>query len=60
MLEKINELYYWFWHDLMKRNEPYTWTIRRWVKAHKKLTIGASIGGFLTWWLLMAHILELW
>jgi len=59
----IKKFYYYFWHDLMKRNEPYTATLRRWVRAHPKLTrliVGGSIAGFVSWLAFVLHIFELW
>ena len=60
---KIKDIYFWFWHDIMKREEPYTDTIRRWVKAHPiwfRLIVSGSIGGFVAWLTFILHLLELW
>lgn len=59
----IKRVYYWFWHNVRKRDEPYTHTVRRWVKAHPRATrliVGGSIAGFVSWLVFILHIFELW
>jgi len=50
----IKRLYFWFWHDVMARREPYTSSLRRMAARHPVLFIAAGIGnaGFWTWLLL--------
>lgn len=37
--------YYWFWHDLLQRREPFTWQIARLIRAHGALFWLAYVGG---------------
>jgi len=62
-MELIKRLYYWFCYDIMGREELYTDTWRRWIKAHPKLArliIGGSIAGFASWIAFILHVFELW
>nr|BEL00726.1 hypothetical protein DMOBY_05790 [Dehalococcoides mccartyi] len=52
----IGKVYYWFWHDVCKRPEPFTYSMRRNLntKGNSAWWIaGASAGmGIFTWLLL--------
>ena len=50
----INRLYYLFWHDLLRRREPFTPQLQRMAKAHPRLflAVGLANAGFWTWLLL--------
>jgi len=50
------KLYYWFWHDVCKRPEPFTHSMRRSFKANPLPWIITPIGLGTAWWLLMAHL----
>jgi len=52
----VGKLYYWFWHDVCKRPEPFTYTMRRNFKANPLPWIITPIGLGAAWWLLMAHL----
>jgi hypothetical protein len=48
--------YRWFWHDVCKRPEPFTYTMRRSAKEHPLWWILPPIGVGLAWWLLVTHL----
>jgi len=49
-------LYYWFWHDLCKRPEPFTHTMRRHAKKHPLWWILTPLGIGAAWYLLVTHL----
>lgn len=60
----IYRVYYWFWHDVMKRPEPYTDTWRRSIKKHPKLwlsiIIGVPVGISILLSVLLGHLGGFW
>jgi len=52
----IGKVYYWFWHDVCHRPEPFTYTMRRSAKEHPGYWIGIPAGIGLAWWLLVTHL----
>jgi len=60
LLNLIKKLYRWFWKDLMKRDEPFTHTMRQSAKEHPKLWIGIPIGIGVAYYLLVCHLWGLW
>ena len=61
----IVKLYYLFWHDLLQRQEPFTYQFRRMAKAHPKIFWGmtgvitaSALGGFAFMIWFVIHILE--
>lgn len=56
MGKKIQDAYYWFWHDLCKRPEPFTYTMRRSSVNHPLPWILIPVGIGLAWWLLVTHL----
>ena len=56
MSKLVHKIYYWFWHDIMRRREPYTHQLRRMAKAHPWLFLGAGIGNAAFWTWLLLHL----
>jgi len=56
MWTAIGKAYYWFWHDVCHRPEPFTYTMRRSAKQHPGWWIGIPAGIGLAWWLLVTHL----
>jgi hypothetical protein len=52
----IVKAYYWFWHDVCKRPEPFTYTMRRSAKEHPLWWILTPIGVVVSWYLLVTHL----
>jgi len=52
----VAKVYYWFWHDICRRPEPFTWTLRRSAKAHPLPWIFIPLGIGIAWWLLVTHL----
>ena len=60
MVKWIGKIYYWFWHDICKRPEPFTYTMRRSAKEHPVWWIGIPTGIGIIWWLLATHLWGIW
>jgi len=56
MWTKLQAAYYWFWHDICKRPEPFTYTMRRSAINHPLpwILIPLGVGG--AFYLLVAHL----
>lgn len=60
MKRLIKRWYYWLWHDVCGRPEPFTHTMRRSAKSHPLpwILIPLGIGG--AWYLLVCHLWGIW
>lgn len=45
LIVAIGRFYYWFWHDFLRRREPFTWQIARMIRAHGALFWLSFVGG---------------
>jgi len=56
MWAHLQSAYYWFWHDVCKRPEPFTYTMRRSAINHPLPWILIPLGVGAAWWLLVTHL----
>lgn len=53
---QVGKAYYWFWHDVCKRPEPFTHTMRRSTKEHPLWWILTPIMVGSGYYLLVCHL----
>lgn len=54
--QAIYKAYYWLWHDLLKRPEPFTYSMRRNAKANPWPWVLIPAGLGLAWYALVTHL----
>lgn len=52
----VNVFYYFIWHDLFNRPEPFTETMRRSAKAHPLPWVLIPLLTGAAWWALVTHL----
>jgi hypothetical protein len=55
-MKTLEKWYYWFWHDVCHRPEPFTYTIRRSFKQHPLWWILTPILVGAAFYVLVAHL----